>query len=80
MIRHFQVDNVLTVDGDLNFEDVSKLVYLEQCIKESLRVYTVAESTGRLLLRDCEIKGLFIPKGLQIIPCFPDVYRQFLTC
>ena len=63
-IHHFQVDNVLTVDGDLNFEDARKLFYLEQCIKESLRVYAVAEVTGRLLLRDSEIKGLFLSKGL----------------
>ena len=49
---------------DLEYEDLNKLAYLEQCIREILRVYSVAQDTYRESLDCVTIDGLAIPKGI----------------
>ncbi|XP_050540751.1 cytochrome P450 4g15-like [Daktulosphaira vitifoliae] len=54
-------DRILTID------DTVKFVYLEQCIKETLRLYPVAPIIVRYLQDDVKISNYTIPKGTTII-------------
>ena len=58
-----QVDKVYNGRTDLEYEDLNKLVYLEQCIRETLRIYSVAQDTHRESLDSVTIDGLTVPKG-----------------
>lgn len=49
---------------ELDFEDLNKLVYLEQCIKECLRMHPPAQLSSRRSPNvDFTVEGLLIPKG-----------------
>ena len=49
---------------ELEYDDLNKLVYLEQCIKECLRTHPPAQMTSRVNpAGDVTVEGLFIPKG-----------------
>ena len=49
---------------DLEYEDLNELEYLEQCIKETLRIYSVVQDTFRQSLDSVTIDGLTVPKGI----------------
>ena len=49
---------------DLEFEDLGKLVYLEQCMKETLRLHPPATMTFRKTHHRSEtVNDVLIPKG-----------------
>ena len=47
MISINKVNEVFGEKEDLEFEDLGKLVYLEQCIKETLRIHPPVTITSR---------------------------------
>lgn len=60
-----EFDDVLG-DRKPTFEDLRKLRYTTQVIKESMRMYPPAWITDRVAVEDDEINGLKIPKGCII--------------
>jgi cytochrome P450 len=59
-----QVNEVFENKDDLEFEDLSKLVYLEQCIKETLRIHPPVLNTFRKNHHSSEtVCNIHIPKG-----------------
>ena len=61
----FQVTEVYGSKDILDYDDLNKLVYLEQCIKECLRMHPPAQMTSRVChTSDETVEGLFIPKGV----------------
>ncbi|XP_014204295.1 cytochrome P450 4C1-like [Copidosoma floridanum] len=59
-----EINEVLEVtDGKLRMEDLPKLSYLEQCVKESLRLYPGVPFISRSVTRDLQLKNYLIPKG-----------------
>lgn len=50
-------------------EDLPKLVYTEQVVKETLRLYPLAWSTGRVATQDCEIADIPIHAGENVVMC-----------
>ena len=59
-----QVKEVYAEKEDLEYEDLSKLVYLEQCIKECLRLHSPAEMSVRISPQvKTSVGKLIIPRG-----------------
>ena len=59
-----QVNEVYGDKEDLEYEDLSRLVYLEQCIKECLRLHSPAEMSVRISPQvKTSVGKLIIPRG-----------------
>lgn len=65
-----EIDTVLCGEKP-QYEDISKLQYLERFVNEVLRLYGAAIRFNRECQRDIKIKDTFIPKGTDIsVPSF----------
>ncbi|XP_076874263.1 cholesterol 24-hydroxylase-like isoform X2 [Brachyhypopomus gauderio] len=62
-----EVDEVLGTRHDIQYEDLGKLTYLTQVLKETLRVYPTAPGTSRWLHEDMVISGFKIPAGCSVL-------------
>jgi cytochrome P450 len=70
-----EIDQVL--GGALaSHEDVKRLPYTSRVIKEGMRLYPPAWTTGRAALEDVEIGGYLIPKGAQLLMAQWIVHRD----
>ena len=56
--------------------DYKKLTYTEQVLKEGMRLYPPAWTTGRAVLEEMELGGYRIPAGAQLIFCQWVVHRD----
>jgi cytochrome P450 len=63
---HEELNQVLSGRAP-TFADLSKLVYTECVIKESLRMYPPAWSLARTVIKDFEIAGYKIPSGANVV-------------
>lgn len=57
-------------------KDVKGLPYLERVLKETMRLYPPAWTTGREVLEDVELSGVKIPKGAQVLTSQWVVHRD----
>nr|XP_057934093.1 cholesterol 24-hydroxylase-like [Doryrhamphus excisus] len=62
-----EVDDVIGMKRDISYDDLGKLVYLSQVLKETLRLYPTAPGTSRDLPNDIIIDGVHVPAGAAII-------------
>ncbi|XP_054617636.1 cholesterol 24-hydroxylase-like [Dunckerocampus dactyliophorus] len=62
-----EVDDVIGMKRDISYDDLGKLVYLSQVLKETLRLYPTAPGTSRDLLNDIIIDGIHVPAGATAI-------------
>ncbi|XP_056403227.1 cholesterol 24-hydroxylase-like isoform X3 [Hyla sarda] len=56
-----EVDEVFGSKRDIEYEDLGKLKYLSQVLKETLRLYPTAPGTSRALEEEMVIEGVRIP-------------------
>ncbi|XP_028253136.1 cholesterol 24-hydroxylase-like [Parambassis ranga] len=68
-----EVDDVIGMKQDISYDDLGKLVYLSQVLKETLRLYPTAPGTSRDVLEDMVIDGIHIPAG------FTTVFSSYTT-
>ncbi|NWY71414.1 CP46A hydroxylase, partial [Erithacus rubecula] len=61
-----EVDEVLGAKRDVDYEDLGKLTYLSQVLKESLRLYPPVSGTLRRLEKDSVINGIRIPGNTTV--------------
>ncbi|XP_048841385.1 cholesterol 24-hydroxylase-like isoform X3 [Brienomyrus brachyistius] len=61
-----EVDDVLGVRQDIQYEDLGKLTYMSQVLNETLRLYPTAPGTSRWIAEDVVIEGIHIPGGLPV--------------
>nr|QLC36660.1 cytochrome P450 46A1 [Kryptolebias hermaphroditus] len=66
-----EVDDVIGMKQDISYDDLGKLVYLSQVLKETLRIYPTAPGTSRQIEEDMVIDGVHIPGGIS---CIFDFY------
>ncbi|XP_078516278.1 cholesterol 24-hydroxylase-like isoform X2 [Lissotriton helveticus] len=62
-----EVDEVIGCKRDLDYEDLGKMQYLSQVLKETLRIYPTAPGTTRLLEKETVIEGIKIPAEVSLI-------------
>jgi cytochrome P450 len=66
MERLHQEQRALGTDGPLTLEALDRMVYLDQVIKEVLRLVPPGQAGFRKVIQDCEIGGYRIPRGWTI--------------
>ncbi len=71
---HEEVDEVLG-DRPATADDVREMPYLNQVIKETMRMYSPAWLIGREALEDLELGPYRVPKGTQVL--FPQVVMHY---
>lgn len=58
-----EVDSVLErFNGEVSYESVNEMTYMDQCIDETLRLYPPAIRVNRVCNKDYEYNGIKIPK------------------
>jgi cytochrome P450 len=64
-------------DGRPTLAQVSRLDYLNWCIKESMRLMPVSGlGSGRTMEKDIEYNGVLLPKGRLVVCPFYSIFRQ----
>ncbi|KAI2602773.1 cytochrome P450 [Hypoxylon sp. NC1633] len=68
-----EIAKLASTKPDLEFSDVDSLPYLQNFVKEVLRLYAPSTSHHRQAGQDITIDGMFVPKGtiFDIIPAMP---------
>lgn len=64
------------IDADLTMEQINDLVYMEQVIKETLRVYTVAPVLIRHCTDDLKLPNYTIPKDTEVLISIFTLHRR----
>ncbi|XP_068743943.1 cytochrome P450 3A12-like isoform X2 [Montipora capricornis] len=62
-----EIEAAFPDEEELTWEKLDKLQYLENVVKESLRLHPPGDITARVALLDVEIGGYFVPAGTYII-------------
>uniref|UniRef100_UPI003B82E0CD cytochrome P450 4C1-like n=1 Tax=Chelonus insularis TaxID=460826 RepID=UPI003B82E0CD len=75
-IRDEVGDKLRKNDGEWSMSVVQQCSYLEQCIKESLRLYPSVPVIGRKIEEDLQLKHAFVPKGSVANIHIFDVHRD----
>lgn len=76
-----EVDQVLQGAAP-DYDNISKLPYMGQCLDETMRLYPLAPRLDRVSVKDVTIKGLKFPKGTSVqIPVGvihrdPEIYLE----
>ncbi|OXU22556.1 hypothetical protein TSAR_008029 [Trichomalopsis sarcophagae] len=62
--------------GKTGMTELSQMPYLEQCIKESMRLYPIASTIFRHTVDDIQLKNYTIPAGVVVICHIIDAHRD----
>uniref|UniRef100_A0A3P9MK91 Cholesterol 24-hydroxylase n=1 Tax=Oryzias latipes TaxID=8090 RepID=A0A3P9MK91_ORYLA len=62
-----EVEEVIGMKQEISYDDLGKLVYLSQVLKETLRLYSTAPGTSRELTEDITVDGIHIPAGTSVM-------------
>lgn len=62
-----EVDDVIGMKQEISFDDLGKMTYLSQVLKETLRLYPTAPGTSRFIPNDIVINGIPIPAGVSCV-------------
>jgi len=57
--------------GEITYEAIHDMKYLEMCINEALRFYPIVPANSRVCEREINVNGITIPKGVHVdIPMY----------
>lgn len=71
-----ELDHVLRHSDDITYEDTLELNYLEQVIKESLRVYTFSPVFLRKTTGEVKLRNFVIPNGVTLAIDIHNLHRR----
>ncbi len=71
-----EIIEVFSTDGKINYESLNRLTYLDQVIKESMRLLPAVPIIGRETQEEVEIGTRKIPKGIQLMMHIFDLHRR----
>ncbi|CAN7940459.1 unnamed protein product, partial [Ixodes hexagonus] len=60
-------------DREVTMDDLSRMKYLEACLKEAMRLFPPIPYIGRVLVEDIELDGVVIPKG---VTCWISIFMM----
>ncbi|XP_051172445.1 uncharacterized protein LOC127288825 [Leptopilina boulardi] len=63
-------------NGKIGFGEINRLVYLERCIKESLRLYPSVPVITRVVHEDLQLKDFIAPAGSNLHLYIYDLHRD----
>ncbi|XP_069806119.1 cholesterol 24-hydroxylase-like [Dendropsophus ebraccatus] len=69
-----EVDEVIGSKRDIKYEDLGKLQYLSQVLKETLRLYPTAPGTSRTIEEEMMVEGVRIPAGSNVM------FNTYIMC
>jgi cytochrome P450 family 4 len=55
------------MDRDVTTEDIGKMKYLDQCVRETMRLLPTVPLIGRVLGEDTNLGGYIVPKGVTAL-------------
>ncbi|XP_043930500.1 cholesterol 24-hydroxylase-like [Protopterus annectens] len=61
-----EVDEVVGLKKNIEHEDLNKLQYMSQVLKESLRLYPPAPTTNRILHKEMMLDGIKVPANVAL--------------
>ncbi|KAK5640804.1 hypothetical protein RI129_009351 [Pyrocoelia pectoralis] len=70
-----ELDAVFRDHAEINMESLNKMVYMEQCIKESLRLYPSVPIISKKLVEDVQLDNHILPKGLNVLIPLIGIHR-----
>eukprot|EP00058_Branchiostoma_floridae_P022571 XP_002608061.1 hypothetical protein BRAFLDRAFT_75013 [Branchiostoma floridae] len=62
-----EINEVIGSDGEVHYEAVQKMSYLEMCIMETLRLYPLGASILRVSNEEARLKWVTVPKGMSVV-------------
>ena len=71
-----EVDDVFAGRDEINVDDLARLTYTTQCLKETLRLYPPTTGVSRRLTEDLKVDGYTIPEGATTIIHIGAVQRH----
>lgn len=71
-----EIMSVIPEDGDINYEHIKDLSYMEMVINETLRILPAVPLVGRRVAEDMNLGKLHVPKGTQIIVSIFHIHRH----
>lgn len=63
-------------NSDITAEQLNQLVYTEQCIKETLRLYPTVSLIGRTSDKAIQLKNITVPAGQSILVAIRQTMRM----
>ena len=61
-----EIDIVIGSKTFISDKDLNKLHFLDNCIKESLRLYPVVGGPDRILMKDLVVQDYYLPSGCSV--------------
>lgn len=65
-----------TSDSEITHEDIGRMKYLEQCIKETMRMFPTVPLIARVIEEDTQVGDYILPKGVSALIAPFAVHRD----